>query len=221
MEYECSGFRVTAYLQKGEACPIVYVPVFDNEEAQSLLSLREHLTFSLVTIQVRDWNADLSPWAAPELQKNEPPFAGRADHLLRCLINEILPRVEGALLAVPTVRCLAGYSMAGLFALYAMYRTDVFRRIASASGSLWYPSFLSFAKTQTLCCKPERIVLSLGDREGKTRHPVLHTVEENTIELVKSYREAGSPVSFHWNVGNHFTDPAGRLAKAIAEMLKS
>ena len=48
---------------------------------------------------------------------------------------------------------IAGDSMAGLFAVYALYRTQVFSRVASASGSLWYPGLLEYALMYELAFK--------------------------------------------------------------------
>lgn len=217
--FETSGCRVQAEPMGGAACPIVYLPVSDAAQAADVFALQTKLRFSLVCVTVRDWNADLSPWPAPPLSPKDVPFAGGADAFLRCLTEEIVPRAEALLPAAPSIRCIAGYSMAGLFALYALYRTDRFSRVAAASASLWYPQFLPFAKTQPFCSPPQRIALSLGDREGQTRHPVLRTVEENTTALFSHYQSAGLPVTFTWNKGTHFTDPQGRMARAIAAIL--
>ena len=48
-----------------------------------------------------------------------------------------------------TVRFLpviAGYSLAGLFALWAAWNSGYFRRVASVSGSLWYPGFTDYIR---------------------------------------------------------------------------
>lgn len=45
---------------------------------------------------------------------------------------------------------IAGYSLAGLFALYALYKTDVFTRVASMSGSLWFPGIMGIPAALSL-----------------------------------------------------------------------
>ena len=39
---------------------------------------------------------------------------------------------------------LGGYSLAGLFALWAAYQTDVFSDVAAASPSMWFPGFTGY-----------------------------------------------------------------------------
>lgn len=95
----------------------------------------------------------------------------------------------------PPRTCIAGYSLAGLFALYAMYRCDAFDRAAIISGSLWYPHFREFAAKHEMPRRPDRIYLSLGDKEKKTRHPLLKTVQDNTEAIAKHYRQLGIEVT--------------------------
>ena len=45
---------------------------------------------------------------------------------------------------------IAGYSLAGLFALYALYKTDAFTRVASMSGSLWFPGIMGIPAALSL-----------------------------------------------------------------------
>ena len=62
---------------------------------------------------------------------------------------------------------IGGYSLAGLFSLWAAYQTDVFSGIAAASPSVWFPGFIEYMKEHEI--KSETVYLSLGDREEKTR----------------------------------------------------
>ncbi|MBR2823546.1 MAG: hypothetical protein IKE24_07675 [Clostridia bacterium] len=114
---------------------------------------------------------------------------------------------------------IAGYSLAGLFALYALYRCDAFDRAASMSGSLWFPDFREYALTHAFPKRPEKIYLSLGDREAATRNPLLRSVQDNTEQLVSHYRELGLGVTWELNPGTHFTDPELRTAKGIWAIL--
>lgn len=114
---------------------------------------------------------------------------------------------------------LAGYSLAGLFAVYAMYRSDLFSRIASASGSLWYPGFVDYVKSHGMKRRPERLYLSLGDKEARTRNPYMKKVQENTELLYGWYRQQGIETTFELNSGNHFVNDTERMAKGIAWIL--
>ena len=100
-----------------------------------------------------------------------------------------------------------------------MYRTDVFSRAASMSGSLWFPGFTEYIRENDMKRTPDRIYLSLGDKEARTRHPLMSRVQENTEDAVKYYRELGLDVTWELNPGNHFRDPALRSAKGIMAIL--
>jgi len=176
--------------------------------------------FSLAAVSGLRWEDDLTPWPIPPIMKGQAPCAGQADDYIELLARKIVPEIIGELPAAPEYVALAGYSLAGLFALYAMYRTDLFARAASASGSLWYPDFVAFAKSHAPVRRPDALYLSLGDREGRTRNPLMRPVEENTHILAEHYREAGINTRFEMNPGGHFNDPNGRMARAIAWMLE-
>ena len=96
-----------------------------------------------------------------------------------------------------------------------MYRTDRFARIASASGSLWYPGFMDFVKAHKPAALPEKLYLSLGDKEARTRNQIMATVEQNTGALYDHYKSLGVEAVFEMNPGNHFRDAAQRMAKGI------
>ena len=120
---------------------------------------------------------------------------------------------------VPSHIGLAGYSLAGLFALYACYNCDVFHRAASVSGDLWFPNFKDYVFNNSMKKIPDKVYLSLGDAEAKTRHPLLKTVQNNTEEIVGHYKNLGLIVTWELNSGNHFKNAALRSAKGIAAIL--
>jgi predicted alpha/beta superfamily hydrolase len=118
-------------------------------------------------------------------------------------------------------KVLAGYSMAGLFALYAAYRTGAFDGIVSASGSVWFPDFSAFAQNTPLDPAPKCIYLSLGDAESNSRNQCLQQIESITRSLFEHYHDSGIPSTFELNSGNHFKDYDLRLAKGIAWTLNA
>jgi len=114
---------------------------------------------------------------------------------------------------------LAGYSLAGLFALYSVYQTRLFSRIASMSGSLWFPGFKEYVFSHEMKTPPEHLYLSLGNRESKPRNPYLKTVQERTEELKTFYMEKGIDTVLQFNPGNHYKDTVQRTAAGIAWIL--
>ena len=191
-------------------------------EADELYDLTKSLSdkdFVLIMIDTENWNDDLSPWYAEAVFPNGEPFNGNADQYLDEILNQILPACEKQLKEegiTPSSYILAGYSLAGLFALYAACQTDRFDRIVSASGSLWYPDLEEFMKKKGLSENIDLVYLSLGDKEAGTSHPLMSQVEKKTASLAKQL-----PVEtfYELNPGDHFTEPDLRLAKGIAYVL--
>ena len=164
--------------------------------------------FRLITIRVNDWNRDLSPWSAPPVFGNEPFGDGAS-----AFLNALLP-----LCTDKRKTCyLGGYSLAGLFALWAAYETDAFFGIAAASPSVWFPGFKDFMQTHEI--RTKRVYLSLGDREERTRNPVMATVGTRIREAYDLLRSHGTDCTLEWNPGNHFKDPDLRTARAFLWVL--
>ena len=161
-----------------------------------------------VSVTGMDWNESLSPWPADKVFAKGEAFAGKADEFLRELTDVLESEYSGQWES----RGIIGYSLAGLFALYACTKTDLFDRCASVSGSLWYPGFTEYLRSHPVHCP--RVYLSLGDREAAGKNPVMRTVEERTKEaysLISSYADA----VLEMNPGNHFNEPGKRIQKAI------
>ena len=105
--------------------------------------------------------------------------------------------------------------------MYALYRCDLFQRAASMSGSLWYPDFLDFAQNHAMRAKPERIYLSVGDKERKTRHPLMRNVQTAAEDFAAHCQALGIFTTFQLERGNHFNDAAGRTARGIRWLLEA
>ncbi len=176
--------------------------------------------FSLAVISAVDWNDDMTPWPIPPISKGDTPCSGGADSYLAQLIGEILPQITAALPFSPTYCALSGYSLAGLFAVYAAYKTDRFSRLVSASGSLWYPDFIPFVRQHRISEQVHVMYFSLGDQESHTKNQYLAPVEENTRFLAQYFSERGIQTIFQLNRGNHYRNSTGRTAAGIQWMLQ-
>ena len=211
------------YKSTNHAAPLIVLNTFGDEgtsvyEAVRSLSGKD---FSMLVVSGMDWNRDLSPWEAPPVFRNDAPFGGKSDEFLEELVNKAIPGAVSELETRPGFIAIAGYSLAGLFAVYSLYRTDVFSAASSASGSFWFTGFLEFASSHEFMVKPAGIYLSLGDTEARTRNPVMGTVQGNTEKLAELYRKKGIDTVFELNPGNHFKDPALRMARGIRSILES
>ena len=220
--FEAGGKHATLYQSEGENSPLIVLNGFSEEGASIMEEMRGINTpdCSLLIVSNLNWDHDMSPWPCDPITKNDPPCTGGADDYLRLLLTRILPEAKSMLSGRPRFIGIAGYSLAGLFALYAMYRCDAFDRAASMSGSLWFPDFREFVLTHNFPKRPERIYLSLGDQEARTRNVCLRTVQDNTEKIVAHFEQLGLDVTWELNPGNHFRDAALRSAKGIKAILK-
>ena len=177
--------------------------VLENEAA--LIRELSGNDFHLIAVKVDDWNHDLSPWKAPAVFGNES-FGDGAESTL----SEVLKLLSD----MSKTYYIGGYSLAGLFALWAVHQTDLFAGAAAASPSIWFPGFLDYMKEHEI--KTRSIYLSLGDREEKTRNPVMAQVGSCIRSAHTLLEERGLRCTLEWNKGNHFKDPDLRTAKAFA-----
>ena len=175
---------------------------------------------SILTISVPDWNRDLSPWPEKACFKGSEAFRGEAKAFLRAIQDDILPKAERALGLENPVRSITGYSLAGLFALYAMFETELFTNCASVSGSLWYEGFLDYIKKRKEAKERKIVYLSLGDREELTRNERLSKVGVCTKETAEILKGLKYEARFEYNKGNHFFEPEKRMLRAIDFIFK-
>ena len=166
--------------------------------------------FQLIAMKTESWNDDLSPWNAPPVFGDAAFGDGAAG---------TLTEIEKLCTDRRKTYYLGGYSLAGLFALWAAYQTDIFAGIAAASPSVWFPEFSAYMRENQI--RTGRVYLSLGDREEKTRHPVMAAVGDCIRADHDLLRQQGIACTLEWNTGNHFREPDLRTAKAFAWLMQN
>lgn len=184
----------------------------DLEGIESEIAEIQKLTdsdFCLIAIKVNDWNLDLSPWKAPAVFGKED-FGGGAEETLQKVLKYCTDREKHYI--------IGGYSLAGLFALWAAYQTDVFSGVAAASPSVWFQGFTDYMKENTI--HSNIVYLSLGDKEEKARNLIMSTVGVRIREAHELLKSRGIKTALEWNQGNHFKDADIRTAKAFAWVMK-
>ena len=110
-----SGLSIHAQMSSVAGAPIVYLlgDVADNSPVQVPEGV------SLVNVGVDLWEENFSPWCAPRVFAKGPNFGDGAQKTLDTLINQVIPWTESELTEPPAYRMLVGYSLAGLFSLWA------------------------------------------------------------------------------------------------------
>ena len=182
----------------------------DNEVAAIAQSAHR---FLFAAIPVESWNDALSPWEAPAVWGKQG-FGGNAADTLRFLTEQVIPTLNQQFDLPEDIKIiLGGYSLAGLFALWASTQTDLFYGVAAASPSVWFPGWMEFEQRHLI--QAQRIYLSLGDREERTRNATLAVVGGNIRTLHSRLIARGADCTLEWNSGGHFKDADLRTAKAF------
>lgn len=182
---------------------------------EKMPALAEELPPMLLFAAEAEGNRDFTPWPAPGLREGED-FTGEAAGYLSFLTETALPFLaeEFGAAAERGKRALLGYSLGGLFALWAAGKTQSFGLFASLSGSLWYEGLAGYLQDM----KPvggTQLYLSLGDREEFGGPPLLRTVGDRTREAERLLSEKGIPVTMEWSRGGHGKGVDARWKKAL------
>ena len=194
----------------------VLIQMIDDHDLKGLENEAEEIRdrtdkdFYLIGIKVQSWNDDLSPWEAPAVFGKDG-FGGRAGSTL----DELMPLCADR----NRTYYIGGYSLAALFALWAAYQTDIFKGVAAASPSMWFPRFADYMKENRI--KADSVYLSLGDKEEKVKNPVMATVGDRIREAADVLKGQDVNTILEWNEGNHFKDAGMRTAKAFAWLLEA
>ena len=210
----------TCFLYQNEAAKHLLIQPIDehdleglDQEVETIKELSDK-SFSLVAFMIKDWNQELTPWGAPPVF-GKTPFGDGAEKTLEFITSQLLPEVQED---IPHL-ILGGYSLAGLFALWAGYQTDKFEGIAAASPSVWYPQWIDYASRNKPLAKS--VYLSLGDKEEKAKNPVMAQVGNAIRKQHELLTEQEINTLLEWNAGNHFVDSDKRMAKGFAWLLNT
>ena len=182
----------------------------DHEAAAIAQSGRKYL---FAAVPVSNWNDALSPWEAPVVWGTQG-FGGKAADTLRFLTEQVIAVLKQQFDLPENVKIiLGGYSLAGLFALWASTQTGLFYGVAAASPSVWFPGWMEFEQQHPM--QTQRIYLSLGDKEARTKNTVMAAVGDNIRTLHSRLAERGADCTLEWNSGGHFKDADLRTARAF------
>lgn len=219
--HECTiYYNATAYdnlSAKPKYLLVQPVDSHDLEETDKEISYIEKncdADFIFVGFRIMKWNEELTPWPAPPVF-GKIPFGDKAPITLLYIIEELIPKIkedfefqEEQLKII-----LGGYSLAGLFAMWAAYHCDRFFATVSASPSAWYPEWLEYAERRQPVV--QNAYLSLGDKEEKSKTKIMSTVAACVRKQLELYEKANVNTVLEWNEGNHFQDNGERTAKGF------
>lgn len=158
----------------------------------------------LVMIYPYVWNYCMTPWKYHDKNMGK---TGGGEEFLSWFISEIYDEKYQR-------QYIGGYSLGGLFALFAACEKELFDGVMSVSGSLWYPGALEYFNEKSIGKRIGKIYMSLGDKESLTKNAEREKVGFNTEKLAEVFGKT-KEVFFEYNRGGHFTDISERIAKSI------
>lgn len=187
------------------------IKVLDNEVVQ--IQNNTDKQFSLIAFNIEDWNNELSPWEAPPAFGNKS-FGSGAKDTLEFIETRLIPTVKEKYNLGDEIKfILGGYSLAGLFSLWSVYKSNTFLGIAAASPSVWFNGWEEFMNNNTPLSNT--FYLSLGDSEEKTKNKVMSAVGDNIRKQEELLKNDNINTILEWNKGGHFNDSDLRVAKAF------
>lgn len=186
----------------------------DASLAGRIRALAPGLSFGLYACRVGRWDDELSPW--PYASEGRC-FSGDGQTTLTALNDLVLHEPAFHARSVFSL----GYSLAGLFSLWAVYETGVLSGAICCSGSLWYPGWTQYASHARIKSPGALIYLSLGGKEARTPDPLMSTILRCTQTQLNLLRADANVAGccLKMNPGGHFSDPPGRLAAGAAWVL--
>ncbi|WP_278911408.1 alpha/beta hydrolase-fold protein [Leyella stercorea] len=188
--------------------------------------------FAMVFFDCVEWARALMPWADDAVSR-DAEVGRHAPDTLRFIEHTLLPWLRERFGALPCI--IGGYSLGGLFALWAARNTDAFAAVAAASPSLWINGWGEYAAAHPILppkattqhstlniphseSHSSAIHLSLGDREEHCRNQRMKRIGDcvRAEHTLLCQQLSPTAVTLHWHEGGHFGAEAERTAEAFA-----
>lgn len=201
----------------GASAPVVFV-IDSPEHPLPVGSLASRRGVTIASVRVHDWADALTPWPAAGLYREDPAFGGQATATLDELLTQAIPAIEAAHGLAPAARAICGYSLGGLFALYALTHADAFSACACVSGSVWYEGWVEHLRELPVDLSGRYAFLSLGTKERRAARPLLKTVQDRMEACADVLRERGCTVDYRTGPGSHLQHVAKRLDAGLAAL---
>ncbi len=215
--------------EAGGRYPVVYIN--GTDELPDILEIlepyfgKECRPFLLLNVETARWNDDMTPWPAPAMNAQSGAFGGWADAYLDTFVKTIKPFIDTHYNTKPNPEdtAIAGYSLGGLTALYALYQYPIFGKIGCLSGSLWYDHWLDFMASHTPKNISAQVYISLGTKEKESKNARMGRVGECTVKasaLLKDQLPDEDSLKLEWNDGGHFTEIPRRFCRALLWLMR-
>ena len=220
IQQEIEGVKLYVYRCNVKDATTIYFLDGDQFEEPFNNWIRKHqpaLNFELLNENNR--TDDYTHWPLQASETMPMDFGGKAAEHLSFFATQVIPFCESeyGITSSAENRVIGGYSLGGLFSLYAAVNTDLFGTVLSCSSSLWYPGFLDYLKEHPFKAVHPKLYMSVGEQEGTTATNLTADQTLNTLALkdwVEPKFQAGD-FQFTLEEGNHGNDIPGRAWRAI------
>mgnify|MGYP004653929471 FL=1 len=169
--------------------------------------------FAIVFFDTVEWAKALMPWHDEAVSRDEEVGMHAQDTLIY-IEESLVPWMHERFGKLPCI--IGGYSLGGLFALWAARQSTAFDAVAAASPSLWIKGWADFADRHRLNAPVAYV--SLGDREEHCRNQRMARIGDcvRHEHMTLTTQLGTSATTLEWNSGGHFGNEAERTAKAFA-----
>ena len=169
--------------------------------------------FAIVFFDTVEWAKALMPWQDEAVSRNEEVGMHAQDTLVY-IEESLVPWLHERFGKLPCI--IGGYSLGGLFALWAARQSAAFCAVAAASPSLWIKGWADFADNHSL--NAQLAYVSLGNREEHCRNQRMARIGDcvRHEHLTLTEQIGTTATTLEWNNGGHFGEEAERTAKAFA-----
>ena len=169
--------------------------------------------FAIVFFDTVEWAKALMPWHDEAVSRDEEVGMHAQDTLIY-IEESLVPWLHERFGKLPCI--IGGYSLGGLFALWAARQSAAFCAVAAASPSLWIKGWTDYADNRSL--NAQLAYVSLGNREEHCRNQRMARIGDcvRHEHLTLANQIGSSATTLEWNSGGHFGNEAERTAKAFA-----
>lgn len=220
IQQEICGVKLYVYRSNVQNATTIYFLDGDQfAEPFNRWIIKHHPPLNFVLLNANNRTDDYTPWPLQASETMPMDFEGKAEEHLSFISTHVIPFCESeyGLASSAEKRVIGGYSLGGLFSLYAAVNTDLFGTVLSCSSSLWYPDFLDYLKEHPFKAAHPKLYMSVGDQEGTTATNLTADQTLNTLALkdwIEPKFQAGD-FQFTLEEGNHGNDIPGRAWRAV------
>ena len=220
IQQKIEGVKLYVYRSNVKDATTIYFLDGDQFEEPFNHWIRKHQpALNFVLINANNRTDDYTPWPLQASETMPMDFGGKAAEHLSFITTHVIPFCESeyGFSSSTEKRVIGGYSLGGLFSLYAAVNNDLFGTVLSCSSSLWYPDFLDYLKEHPFKAAHSKLYMSVGDQEGTTATNLTADQTSNTLALknwIEPKFQAGD-FQFTLEEGNHGTNIPRRAWRAV------